>query len=195
MRGPARRPVRSRPVTSPADPPPLLSPAGCSPAWPAPSSCPPFSAMSRCLGRPRRQLRPRSLREHRYTGPRCHRRAQGAIRPAGPRKRNRAAHFASTACGVPPSPSCRPGRIQEACGPGGVRRRTNRRRPAEHRFGLYQPTRWSRRDWTVDVVDEFVLAADTGALLEVAAQSMRPPTCRSAPRRRLVNMERPASFR
>lgn len=33
-------------------------------------------------------------------------------------------------------------------------------------LGLYQPSRWSRQDWTVDIVDKLVQAAATGVLYD-----------------------------
>ena len=33
-------------------------------------------------------------------------------------------------------------------------------------LGLYAPSRWSRRDWAVDLTDKFVQAAATGVLFE-----------------------------
>ena len=40
-------------------------------------------------------------------------------------------------------------------------------------LGLYAPSRWSRRDWAVDVTDKFVQAAATGVLFETV---LRPRT-------------------
>nr|MDQ3357597.1 hypothetical protein [Actinomycetota bacterium] len=43
-------------------------------------------------------------------------------------------------------------------------------------LGLYQPTRWSRQDWIVDIVDKYVQAQATGAIfdrfLDPARQSL-----------------------
>ena len=33
-------------------------------------------------------------------------------------------------------------------------------------LGLYQPTRWSRQDWIVDIVDKYVQAQATGAIFD-----------------------------
>lgn len=33
-------------------------------------------------------------------------------------------------------------------------------------LGLYEPQKWSRREWTVDIVDKYVQAAANGAIFD-----------------------------
>jgi len=41
-------------------------------------------------------------------------------------------------------------------------------------LGLYRPQGWSGEDWAVDVIDELVQAASTGAIFERFLDPARP---------------------
>lgn len=38
-------------------------------------------------------------------------------------------------------------------------------------LGLYQPTKWSKQDWIIDIVEKYVQAQATGAVFDRARQS------------------------
>jgi hypothetical protein len=41
-------------------------------------------------------------------------------------------------------------------------------------LGLYQPSRWTAKDWTIDVVDKYVQAQATGAVFDRVLDPARP---------------------
>ncbi|CAA9250288.1 MAG: hypothetical protein AVDCRST_MAG41-2045 [uncultured Corynebacteriales bacterium] len=42
-------------------------------------------------------------------------------------------------------------------------------------LGLYQPGRWTAKDWAIDVVDKYVQAQATGAVFDLALDPARSP--------------------